>query len=504
MRIGWKERGVVGAWTRPCGPIVLYPVVLERVHSFEHPGSCSRASLRVFGLARFQGSTHPEAMLGRARLRTVQRTRLTLTATTCLRPSPELRLQPDRAAAGLRAGLATLTNDAETRLKGWDELWPLRRPVPLSNPSTIRVHLPSQGSAADVAGGVWRPADALAKELPVVATNPVVGALVNGQPWDLFRPLTHDAEVRILRFDDPAGRAVRVSPALRPTSTSSPSPRLLSSSPPARLPPPFRSSSSVSFLLFLSPSGQLYPQIYWHSAAHLLGAALESVLGAEVRLTDGPPLLDAEGGFFYEMWLANNRRISPDDYEALERAMRPVVKDSERFLRMEVSAAEAAFLFESNPFKREMLAKIPAGERITLYRVGSFVDLCRGPHVPHAGVFKGFSLFKSSGSHWPLPAPGQRGAEVWDDSTRAQVLGDRANDVLLQRIYGVAFPTKPQLDEWKVRGAKVDGPPLPSPTSSAPSSLLSIMFHHCSSSFSCPLFSTLPLSFSRSSFALSA
>lgn len=128
----------------------------------------------------------------------------------------------------------------------------------------------------------------------------------------------------------------------------------------------------------------------WHSAAHILGAALQEHFGDGTMLTDGPPLSEdaGGGGFFYELYLSNGRRLTDADFEALTRIAKKVAKGKSRFDKLQVSKAEAAAVFEDNPFKLALLDKIPASDPITLYRCGDFVDLCRGPHVPHTGIIK--------------------------------------------------------------------------------------------------------------------
>lgn len=213
-------------------------------------------------------------------------------------------------------------------------------------------------------------------------------------------------------------------------------------------------------------------QVFWHSAAHVLGAALEAQFGAHVQLCDGPAVLDAEGGFFYEMHLRDagvlpdvaaapqapaaassvlappatssqqdgpaKLRITEEVYAPLEALARRIISQRAAFERLSVSREFAQRMFADNRFKLDMLARIPASEPVTLYRCGPFVDLCRGPHVPHTGVFKGFALFKSSGSHWQPQAPGGRDEPV----STAQA------PLLLQRAYGIAFPTASQQSAW--------------------------------------------------------
>lgn len=145
---------------------------------------------------------------------------------------------------------------------------------------------------------------------------------------------------------------------------------------------------SLELLDFDTTEGR---QVFWHSAAHVLGQALEAYHGDDVLLCDGPAL--EEGGFFYEMHLAGDRRVTEADYTALERLVKRFVKKRQAFQRLEVTREFAAEVFGENRFKLEMLARIPDGEPVTLYRCGDFVDLCRGPHLPHTGLLKGFTVY---------------------------------------------------------------------------------------------------------------
>ncbi|KAF0709550.1 hypothetical protein As57867_005863, partial [Aphanomyces stellatus] len=163
--------------------------------------------------------------------------------------------------------------------------------------------------------------------------------------------------------------------------------------------------------------------LFWHSSAHVLGAALEAKFGDDVLLTDGPAL--KEGGFFYEMFLENQLTLSESDFQDVEAHMQRLIKQREPFERMEVTRDVARDLFGYSKFKVQMLDNIPATEAVTLYKCGSFVDLCRGPHLPHTGMLQAVALTRCGASHW------SHGPE------------------LLQRIYGITFPDKARMKEWK-------------------------------------------------------
>lgn len=126
-------------------------------------------------------------------------------------------------------------------------------------------------------------------------------------------------------------------------------------------------------------------KVFWHSSAHVLGQALEDKFQEKVRLCDGPAL--SEGGFFYEMFLEDGLTVSETDFEELSKSIKRIVKQRQPFERMDVTREFASELFEYSDFKRQMLHKIPSHEKISLYRCGPLIDLCRGPHVPHTGAY---------------------------------------------------------------------------------------------------------------------
>ncbi|ANB13966.1 threonine--tRNA ligase THS1 [Sugiyamaella lignohabitans] len=182
---------------------------------------------------------------------------------------------------------------------------------------------------------------------------------------------------------------------------------------------PFEEDSKLELLDFDSEDGK---KVFWHSSAHVLGEACECHFGA--HLCVGPPTDD---GFFYEMSIDNgDRAVSSADFPAVEAVTKRAVKDKQRFERLVVSKENLLKMFAYNKYKQTLIqSKIPDGTSSTVYRCGPLIDLCRGPHVPHTGRIKSIKLLKNSASYF---------------------LGDSANDSL-QRIYGVSFPDKKQLDE---------------------------------------------------------
>jgi threonyl-tRNA synthetase len=156
-----------------------------------------------------------------------------------------------------------------------------------------------------------------------------------------------------------------------------------------------------------------------HSASHIMA---EAVLGMfpDARFGIGPAI---EDGFYYDFELS--RPLVPDDLAAIESAMKQIVAEDKPFTREEMPRAEAKKLFASQPYKLELIDELP-DENVTIYRQGKFTDLCRGPHMPSTGKLKAFKLTSIAGAYW-------RGDE---------------KRPMMQRIYGVAFEKKSELDEY--------------------------------------------------------
>jgi threonyl-tRNA synthetase len=198
-----------------------------------------------------------------------------------------------------------------------------------------------------------------------------LAALVDGQPWDLTRPLPGDCTLQILTWKDAEGR-----------------------------------------------------EVYRHSSTHLMAQAVQT-LWPDAKLTVGPPLADR---FYYDIDMPP---IREEDFARIEAKMQELSAANLDIVREEVSRDEARQLLESmnEPYKLEILQEIPAEEKVTLYRQGNFVDLCRGPHVPSTGTLKTFKILSVAGAYWH---------------------GD-ANNKQLQRLYGTSFPSQKELDEFLQR-----------------------------------------------------
>ena len=159
-----------------------------------------------------------------------------------------------------------------------------------------------------------------------------------------------------------------------------------------------------------------------HSAAHLLAYAVKDLF-PEVQVTIGPVI---ENGFFYDF--SYKRPFTPEDLLAIEKRMAELAAKDEPVTRRVVPRDEAVAYFKSlgEHYKAEIIASIPANEDVSLYREGAFEDLCRGPHVPSTGKLKFFKLMKVAGAYWR---------------------GDHHNE-MLQRIYGTAWATKDELQQY--------------------------------------------------------
>lgn len=155
-----------------------------------------------------------------------------------------------------------------------------------------------------------------------------------------------------------------------------------------------------------------------HSAAHVMAEAVQSIF-PDVKFGIGPAI---EDGFYYDFDLP--RSLKPDDLPIIEAKMREIIVSDKPFLKKEVTKEEARRLFATQPYKLELIEEIP-DEKVSLYQQGSFIDLCRGPHVSSTGEIKAFKLLNIAGAYW-------RGDE---------------HRPMLQRIYGVAFDTQEALAE---------------------------------------------------------
>lgn len=166
-------------------------------------------------------------------------------------------------------------------------------------------------------------------------------------------------------------------------------------------------------------------KVFWHTSSHIMAQAVKRLF-PDAKLSIGPAI---DNGFYYDFDV--EKPFSPDDLQAIEEEMNRIVKEDlplERFVLPREQAIE--FVKEKGePYKVELIGDIPEGEEISFYRQGDFVDLCSGPHLPSTGMVKAIKLLSVAGAYWR---------------------GDEKNK-MLQRIYGVSFPKKSQLEEYLQR-----------------------------------------------------
>ena len=162
-----------------------------------------------------------------------------------------------------------------------------------------------------------------------------------------------------------------------------------------------------------------------HSTAHLLAYAVKELF-PDAQVTIGPVI---ENGFFYDF--SYKRPFTPEDLIAIEAKMTELAKKDEKVERRVLPRDEAVAHFRAigEAYKAEIIAGIPENEDVSLYREGAFEDLCRGPHVPSTGKLRHFKLMKVAGAYWR---------------------GDHRNE-MLQRIYGTAWATKDELQQYLLR-----------------------------------------------------
>ncbi|HDJ27942.1 MAG TPA: threonine--tRNA ligase [Proteobacteria bacterium] len=180
-----------------------------------------------------------------------------------------------------------------------------------------------------------------------------------------------------------------------------------------------QAGSNIELITIDSPEGL---DILRHSAAHVMAEAVKELF-PEVKVTIGPAI---ENGFYYDF--DREQPFTPEDLKKIEKKMKELIKKNQPFSRREVSREKALKQFADlgENYKLELINELPEGETISLYQVGNFIDLCRGPHIPKTGLLKGGTkLLSVAGAYWR---------------------GDEHNK-MLQRIYGTAFASKVKLQE---------------------------------------------------------
>ena len=175
----------------------------------------------------------------------------------------------------------------------------------------------------------------------------------------------------------------------------------------------------VKLLTFADAAGK---KLFRHSAAHILAQAVKRLYPA-TKLTIGPAI---DNGFYYDF--DSDTSFTPEALKALESEMKKIVKENLKIERFELPREEAIALMKEKdePYKVQLIEELPEGEVISFYRQGEFTDLCAGPHLFSTGAVKAFKLTQCTGAYWK---------------------GDQKNK-MLQRIYGIAFPTKDELNAY--------------------------------------------------------
>ncbi len=232
--------------------------------------------------------------------------------------------------------------------------------------SDIKITLPD-GSERIYPSGV-SPFD-IAKSISEGLARVIIAAKVNGNVVEINRSINEDASLSLLKWEDKEGKTT-----------------------------------------------------FWHSSAHLLAEALESMYPG-VKFGIGPAI---DNGFYYDVDL-NGIKLSNEDLVLIEKKMLELAKKESAYIRKDVSKAEALSYFteKNDPYKLELIQDLNDGD-ITFYQQGDFIDLCKGPHLPHTGFIKSIKLLSIAGAYWR---------------------GDEKNKQLT-RIYGITFPKKSELDEY--------------------------------------------------------
>ena len=182
---------------------------------------------------------------------------------------------------------------------------------------------------------------------------------------------------------------------------------------------PIEEDAALQLLTWNDPSGK---STFWHSSAHLMAEAVESIFPG-VKFWVGPAV---ENGFYYDMDLGD-RKMSEEDLVSLEKKMNELAKKNSAFIRKKIAKSDAIKYFteKGDEYKLDLLAGLQDGE-ITFYTQGDFTDLCRGPHIPNTSFIKAIKLTSIAGAYWK---------------------GNEKNK-MLTRVYGVTFPSQKELDEY--------------------------------------------------------
>ena len=185
---------------------------------------------------------------------------------------------------------------------------------------------------------------------------------------------------------------------------------------------PLPENATVKLLTWNDDNGK---STLWHSSAHLMAEALESLYPG-IKLAIGPPI---ENGFYYDVDF-EGKAFTQEDFSKVEKLMLELARQKNEFVRKEVSKADAISYFteKGDQYKLELIEGLQDGE-ITFYTQGNFTDLCRGPHIPNTGFIKAVKLMNVAGAYWR---------------------GDEKNK-MLTRVYAITFPKAAELEEYLVQ-----------------------------------------------------
>ena len=159
---------------------------------------------------------------------------------------------------------------------------------------------------------------------------------------------------------------------------------------------------------------------YWHTTSHIMAQAVKRLF-PNVKFAIGPSIAE---GFYYDFDV--EKPFTDEDKTKIEEEMKKIIKENIQIERFSLPKQEALKLMEGQPYKQELIEELPEGEEISFYKQGEFVDLCAGPHLMSTGKVKVVKLLSASGAYW-------RGNE---------------NNKMLQRVYGISFPKKAQLEDY--------------------------------------------------------
>jgi threonyl-tRNA synthetase len=233
----------------------------------------------------------------------------------------------------------------------------------------IKITFPD-GTARDYKEGIS--SLEIAEQISPRLAKEIYSATVNGEIWDLTRPIKHDSTLKLHKWEDEAGK-----------------------------------------------------HAFWHSSAHLMAEALESLYPG-IKFGIGPAI---ENGFYYDVDPGDGKVITDSDLQVIENRMKELAAKNLIYSRKEVSKKEALDIFtkKGDEYKVELIGELEDGT-ITLYSQGNFTDLCRGPHLPSTEPMKAIKLLSVAGAYW-------RGNE---------------KRKMLTRIYGITFPKQKLLDDYLV------------------------------------------------------